>query len=258
MIDIKAKPHCCEEASPASHSFYIPCNQPATKIVMAKNNEGPYRMCDMCADHNIRNRGATLVGPYVPPAPREDGYSAGVRAGLVKAAERLEFHCSRHKNSHTRTVELLAVELKSIADTLYPDAPALPDARAGAVEPVAWLQRHRLGPLHLSSPENEESDDWSKSFPVYAAAPTPASIATDGSEAGASKKFTHKTRHATLSEFLDMTFKFEDGELERVEVKFEDEVLIMSSDMFFAVFGADAHGLYEQAVTEMQNKELSS
>lgn len=64
-MTIKAKPGCCEEASHMSHQFYIPCNQPATWLVKNRDPQSPYRMCDMCADHNIRNRGAECVGPYV-------------------------------------------------------------------------------------------------------------------------------------------------------------------------------------------------
>lgn len=42
---------------------YIPCNKPATQIIRAKDGV-VIAMCDMCADHNTRNRGATLIGPY--------------------------------------------------------------------------------------------------------------------------------------------------------------------------------------------------
>lgn len=63
MNDLKAKRDCCEEASPMSHNFYIPCNRPATRIVKTRDPSA-YRMCEACADHNIRNRGAQLVGAY--------------------------------------------------------------------------------------------------------------------------------------------------------------------------------------------------
>lgn len=66
MQDFEAKPGGCEEASPMSHQFYIPCNQPATRMVKTRD-PNPYRMCDMCADHNVRNRGAKDIGPFVPP-----------------------------------------------------------------------------------------------------------------------------------------------------------------------------------------------
>lgn len=34
-------------------------------------------------------------------------------------------------------------------------------------EPVAWVQRHRLGPISLCSPDNEATAEWSAAFPVY-------------------------------------------------------------------------------------------
>lgn len=50
----------CEEASPASRLTYIPCGMPAA--FMVKNRDpGPYAMCEACADHNVRNRGAHYV-----------------------------------------------------------------------------------------------------------------------------------------------------------------------------------------------------
>lgn len=65
MPDLKAKPDCCEEASPMSHNFYIPCNKPAVAMVgWPDRGEGPYRMCPACADHNARNRGASYMGEY--------------------------------------------------------------------------------------------------------------------------------------------------------------------------------------------------
>lgn len=64
-MDLKAKLDCCEEASPASRDFYIPCNKPATEVVgWPHRGEGPYRMCGACADHSIRNRSAVLVSRY--------------------------------------------------------------------------------------------------------------------------------------------------------------------------------------------------
>lgn len=59
---MKANPGRCEEASPLSLATYIPCNRPAEFMVKTRDPQ-PYRMCDMCADHNVKNRGATLLGP---------------------------------------------------------------------------------------------------------------------------------------------------------------------------------------------------
>lgn len=70
---IEAQPDCCEEcAMGLGFSAYIPCNKPATKIIGWPHcGEKNLRMCEMCADHNIRNRSGTLIGPYVPLAEQE-------------------------------------------------------------------------------------------------------------------------------------------------------------------------------------------
>ena len=62
-MELKAKPGCCEEASTLSHNFYIPCNAPATQLIKTSDPQ-PYRMCEPCASHNARNRGAHSLGPY--------------------------------------------------------------------------------------------------------------------------------------------------------------------------------------------------
>lgn len=56
--------HKCEEASPLSHQFYIPCGRPAvTRVHFKHSGEGPYWMCLMCADHNVSNRNASYYEP---------------------------------------------------------------------------------------------------------------------------------------------------------------------------------------------------
>lgn len=58
----KTSSKTCEEASPLSKESYIACGAPATKTIGWENRtEGPYRMCDSCADHNIKNRGAVEI-----------------------------------------------------------------------------------------------------------------------------------------------------------------------------------------------------
>ena len=64
-MTLKANPNCCEEASTLSHSFYIPCNNPAVNIVGWKGrSDKPIRMCEGCTYHNIKNRGGQIIGPY--------------------------------------------------------------------------------------------------------------------------------------------------------------------------------------------------
>lgn len=70
-MELKADDNCCEEASILSTNTYIPCNAPAVSIVGWKGrSDKPIRMCRECANHNIRNRGGELIGPYKksPPA----------------------------------------------------------------------------------------------------------------------------------------------------------------------------------------------
>ena len=57
---------CQEQADLPFVTVYFPCGRPATRVVQFPSGEGPYRMCEMHADHNIRNRGANDLGPYVP------------------------------------------------------------------------------------------------------------------------------------------------------------------------------------------------
>jgi len=50
----------CQEASPMSFKFFIPCGKPATMLI--KNRDpNPYFMCLSCGDHNVRHRGAKLL-----------------------------------------------------------------------------------------------------------------------------------------------------------------------------------------------------
>lgn len=65
MIELKAVPGGCEEASILSRGFYIPCNRPAVNIVRWKGRtDRPIRMCFGCSDHNVRNRGGEIVEAF--------------------------------------------------------------------------------------------------------------------------------------------------------------------------------------------------
>ena len=55
----------CQEASMFAASIgmegkYVPCFQPATKLMHCSRDKRDYRMCEMCADHNL-TRGMTIV-----------------------------------------------------------------------------------------------------------------------------------------------------------------------------------------------------
>lgn len=68
-----AAPDGCEEASTMSQETYIPCNRPARwRMQNVKYKTDTLRMCDFCADHNLR-RGYENIGPYPSKAkqPKE-------------------------------------------------------------------------------------------------------------------------------------------------------------------------------------------
>lgn len=55
----------CQEAAIAfkvndSITEYLPCEKPAVAVVANRDSQ-PYYMCDQCTDHNVRNRGATIL-----------------------------------------------------------------------------------------------------------------------------------------------------------------------------------------------------
>ena len=66
MMELKAAPGACEEASMLSYLSYVPCNKPAARMV--KHGAKIYRMCAACADHNIRNRRGQDMGKFNDPA----------------------------------------------------------------------------------------------------------------------------------------------------------------------------------------------
>lgn len=72
-MKLKAGPDRCEEASVLSGASYIPCNAPATQIIgwPRRPGEPDIRMCDMCAYHNIRNRGAERIRAFNMDAEQE-------------------------------------------------------------------------------------------------------------------------------------------------------------------------------------------
>lgn len=66
LHNITAEPDCCEEASTVSIAFYIPCNEPASRLMYDPQENRTYRMCPRCARHNLF-RGLIDKGPYVKP-----------------------------------------------------------------------------------------------------------------------------------------------------------------------------------------------
>lgn len=95
---------------------------------------------------------AALILSALTPATREDGYSAGVRAAL--AAIPLQLSVVLAATEYSAGVRYgYAKSRKRILALL--DAPALPDARAGAVEPVdPWAIIEKLRIQHRDEIHN--------------------------------------------------------------------------------------------------------
>lgn len=64
----------CEEANSQSRERYIPCNAPAV-VIVKHERERPLFMCLACADHNVKNRGAS----YVPVVDQDKAISERAR-----------------------------------------------------------------------------------------------------------------------------------------------------------------------------------
>ena len=122
-LPLKAKPHCCEEASTMSGKFYIPCNRPAVAIVGWKGrSEAPIRMCDQCEFHNVKNRGGYRVQAYdagvhaSPPAGHNSDLSDDA---LIAENFKIEDLIKAAQAKFNEWAEPHKFRLKEIEDTLF-------------------------------------------------------------------------------------------------------------------------------------------
>jgi hypothetical protein len=140
---LKASPGCCEEASALSHSTYIPCNKPAARMVKNRDTE-PYRMCEMCADHNVHNRGATDLGPYAGPPPAGKAIMTG---GIT--AEELAAYSADAQKPAAETGDLLT-RISNVVDELIgarEDVVRAQDVLKVAQQHVNTLEQYTLPEL---------------------------------------------------------------------------------------------------------------
>jgi hypothetical protein len=57
----------CQETTGAIGNLYLRCGKPAVAVVQHRGrSEGPYDLCEACADHNVRNRNGYVVEQYAP------------------------------------------------------------------------------------------------------------------------------------------------------------------------------------------------
>lgn len=113
------RPAFCQEASAASHETYIPCGRPAQFIVRHPRNNETYPMCDACADHNVRNRGAVYVlegepyqlTPIAPPdAPTPKRYTIDeVQQAYFAAKDVADLMSKRHQEEMAPLTQKLEV-----------------------------------------------------------------------------------------------------------------------------------------------------
>lgn len=61
---------CHETYGMTGADIYIHCRKPAGKFVYHPKDRRAYPMCDMCAHHNIRNRGGIWAGSLERPGSR--------------------------------------------------------------------------------------------------------------------------------------------------------------------------------------------
>lgn len=121
--------HYCQEASIHSRETYIPCGAKATKKVVQRDKTEIY-MCDPCADHNVRNRGAVEMSnlPSMPTAAdlEADGQDErrSVRltlAEVVALGEKLERLDAEAAELEAR-LRAKSKEIRQLADRELPDA----------------------------------------------------------------------------------------------------------------------------------------
>lgn len=72
----------CQEAAFSLGANYIECGRPATHLVFHEHDgRNVYLMCDACAYHNVKNRGAVLL--MVAPLPFRERVDNAQRAAAI-------------------------------------------------------------------------------------------------------------------------------------------------------------------------------
>lgn len=76
----------CQEAGPASLMGYVACGNRATTIVKSDVDRRSYYMCFGCANHNVTNRGMSLLKGEISP-PKSDGPPEYMKPKKIKKGE---------------------------------------------------------------------------------------------------------------------------------------------------------------------------
>lgn len=82
----------------------------------ANRKEGPYRMCEMCADHNVRNRGAEILGKvdYAMQAKKHIDTEA-----LVRRYFELDDHLTRENKRYGDYIKPFKDEMEKLKGELH-------------------------------------------------------------------------------------------------------------------------------------------
>lgn len=123
MSSLQAHPNGCQEADLQSRETYIPCNNAATVIVGWKGrSDAPIRMCDFCAEHNVRNRGGKIKGTFV--ADPAQGTPHHILVTDVKGSAQLDIveQVAVVKSAEQLIAEVIALKDKlALASKQYDD-----------------------------------------------------------------------------------------------------------------------------------------
>lgn len=143
-MNLKANPDCCEEAA-LGIPFYAPCNKPATKIIGWKGrSDTPIRMCDDCANHNIKNRNGYALRSFPPAKGSTMSMDNNPRAvmGGNNAPDYAKMEQERLANEYVGYTNTLA-DLVKLAETRDVEIPDDESADAEALENGAVIKRFR-------------------------------------------------------------------------------------------------------------------
>lgn len=103
----------CEEAA-LGFSNYVPCGRPAVYLVGWKGRaDKPLPMCEMCSDHNVKNRGGEIIKKLRKSDLKKDQIAMPQHVAPDLTVEQLIVE-------HTKVDDWIAAETKRFAEFMKP------------------------------------------------------------------------------------------------------------------------------------------
>jgi len=172
---LEAKVGGCQESNYLYPQF--PCNKPAEKMVgWPARNEGPYRMCLGCADHSVKNRGASDLGPF--KAVQENSMDDVLAMAQADAAKdeaapedllkRVEYFGKKQRDvmkqlaDAENTVEMLKGQLRRIVEQDLPEVMDQAGMTSFTLEDGSKLTVKAFYSASIPEDRKEEAFDWLK------------------------------------------------------------------------------------------------